>query len=179
MIRESWTINETQFKEHFEKSFTSFCEKSPLVLSYKLAGDLVVVEDESGLMEDEFLYTLDFLKDVKVNIADIKDHLMKYYPVFYDKVEKTFTVEQVKEMMKQGIGYEDIMNRDKEYEEIPRYQIIRVINQYNEINVWDIQERKTKFYKLSIPVITFMDTVYDDPVKGYELFKSKSKKIGH
>jgi hypothetical protein len=175
MKYESFKIDEREFKRKFEKSFSSFCEKSPLILSFKIAGDKVIINDRSGLMEDNYLHQLEYLKDVKVNIAEIKEHLQKYYPVFFDEIEKKPTQEEIQEMVDRGIDYKTIMSKPGEFKSVPRYQIIRVINQCNEINVFDYQERKVKFFKLSVPVVSFMEEVYHNAQSAYTTFKNNSR----
>jgi len=142
-----------------------------------MAGDKIIIVDDSGLMGDEFLYQLDYLKDVKVNIAEIKNHLQKYYPVFYDIIEKKISQEEIQEMISKGIDYNDIINNDKNFEKVKRYQLIRVINQCNEINVWDFLEKKIKFFKLSIPVVSFMEEVYHDVQSAYRTFLKTAKLV--
>lgn len=178
MVTGDFTVNEQNFKENFNRSFNSFCEKAPLILNYKIVGDQVIIQDESGLMRDEYIYQLEYLKDKKANIADIKDYLMQYYPVFYDFVKEEYTAEEIKQMIdSEGISYREAMELQKK-RMVKRYTIIRVINSHNELNVIDHKDKgKTKYFRLKYPVIKLMEVLFNNVSEAYDLFKEYAEEI--
>lgn len=178
MLKDKKVVGAESYREAFERKFTNFCEKNILNLEFTLFPDHVEIEDFSGLMTKKISYEFDFSKDVRKAIYEIGRELKKFYPRFYDRQEKVYTNDDLKELLKK-YRPEEIDLLEPEYVEVLAYTIFRVNNLHNEINVIDHNDgNRKKAYRFSIPVIEFIHTLYDDREVAYKIFKTRARCLG-
>ena len=174
MLKRKEVVGQESYLEMFERKFTNFCEKNVLDLEFTIYPDSIEIKDHSGLMPNDIRYEFNFNRDVRVSISDIKDLLSPYYPKFIEKVERTFSNDEIKDLLRTHTPQE-IENMKPEIITNIVYTVYRINNLHNEVNVIDHLDRnKRKSYKLFIPVMEFVNTLYTDKEKAYEIFKTKS-----
>jgi CRISPR/Cas system CMR-associated protein Cmr5 small subunit len=142
LINEIEDVNIEEFKETFKKKFSSLCEKSPLLLSYKTMGDTVVVIDKSYNESLETKYDLDYMYDVKLNIKKIKDDLETRYPIVNLSYEQPISDDKAHKLLQEGHSLDEIIDMNETIE-IPKYKSVHS----NDYDVEEIFKHKIYFKK--------------------------------
>jgi hypothetical protein len=101
------TIPESKiWKDMFQQKFTSFSKKSPVLLSYSIQlrdGDegCLVTHINSNA---KYWFIFDFNSNVKDFIADIKNTIIKHYPIIVEEIleQKELTPEELALKVEQG-----------------------------------------------------------------------------
>lgn len=180
MLRDKKVVGAESYIEIFDRKFSNFCEKNILNLEFTIYPTYVEIEDFSGLMTEVLTFELNFNQDVRKFIHEIADELKKFYPKMYENTKKVLTNEELKDLLRTH-SPDEIDLLESEYVKELVYTVYRVNNTHNEINVIDHRDNDTrKAYKFtSIPVIEFINTLYDDSEVAYKIFKSKARIIGN
>jgi hypothetical protein len=153
-----------QFKAVFLKKFKSFCEKSPLFLSYTWIDGKIIIKDSSGNMLNELTYIVDYDFTVETNIFNIRKELTKFYPTFSTYEEES--IEEIQERLADGESQEEIMLSKKK---IVVSVINKVMNDSNEIIIYNYKTKETKALTLKMPVIKFIKDLYSGVISdNYE-----------
>ncbi|MDA3855049.1 MAG: hypothetical protein PF569_02235 [Candidatus Woesearchaeota archaeon] len=172
LINEIEDVNIEEFKETFKKKFSSLCEKSPLLLSYKTMGDTVVVIDKSYNESLETKYDLDYMYDVKLNINKIKDDLETRYPIVNLSYEQPISDDKAHKLLQEGHSLDEIIDMNETIE-IPKYKIIKFLNSSNELILEDKESGKLGLYGSKVPIIHIVESVHSNDYDVEEIFKHK------
>ena len=179
LIGDITSINVEEFKSIFEKKFTSFCEKAPLYLTYKIIGNLVEVKDMTQKEIWEKQYELDFSRTEKWNVKCIKDDLEKRYPKIRFIYDKPLADEKATKLISEGYRIEEVMDMS-EKEEVEKYKIIKILNDNNELIIRDLENGEEKLLGSKVPVVTIMEKILERKHREVQrLFETKTylKKI--
>ena len=181
MIKKINKPKQEGYTKKFNRTLINFCNKCPLDLEItNLDTKIIFIWTDAEQNFKKFEYNIDFTLDVKSNIKNIKDHLLMYYPVFSDKIEKKYSTKeiskQIDELISKGMkvseATEQVLSSSTYYESSPRYKLVRRIDQSNEINVYDMKDRVTYIYTLKIPISMFIKYIYSDFKKAEDIFNN-------
>jgi hypothetical protein len=191
MIKSTDMIDTKKFNRKFKKSFNNFCQKSPLELDITM-NDNGQITIQTNVSEEPIVYEINYMivPDnidfcVKKNIKYIKDTLEQHYPILNDKIsdeEKAYRINKI--MSEKRISFDEaleelLQNLKTENIGEPRYKIMRIVMGANEINVFDLKEERLKLYKLTIPLIFFMEKVFENIHEASMIFQDKAEFISN
>lgn len=167
--------NETEARKDFLKSFKNFLSKCPIILEkVDFEEDTVYIFMKS--VENPLVFKIDIFGDKQAQIKKIKDTLYPYYPIIYVKDYQRLSAEEIERREEAGESLNNLLEEKKSYWR-SRYTIVRVHDQYNEIDVRDNKERETIKFKLKIPAMTFIEKVSSLPREEVEAFFLVNKKF--
>jgi len=169
----------------FHKSFKSFCDKAPLLLSFKITPTTVFLYEQKFDVEIFDLikiFEFDFSQDIKTNIKIIKDWLLNNkYPVMIKVVTelKEYNTFEIAQMVKEGIDYNKAIVLRKTIQHEIQMRIEKLISNRNELFVRNIEINKLYRYRLKMPSLLFLQKIKEklDPTQAWELFQSKAALI--
>jgi len=187
-------IDTSLFIQTFKKKFSNFCKKSPLLLTYIITDQSVKVYEYNKFEDlmshdtskyDYILeYSFDFIKDVKENIADIKQALLPLYPVIYQElvIKENLSAKERNDLVELGkMSVDEAAEAKRDRLETISYRIEKVIIERDEIIIVNLADsEEVHRYKIKIPVSIFMKKIrFQIPSEEqFIYFKSKSEFIG-
>lgn len=183
MLLNKETISTEEFIAEFNKRFTSFAGKAPMLISFFVTPDGVrIYEGDSGSPDCKVaLYKLfDYSKSVKENIKDIKDYLLEHhYPKFSTIVteKRELTQDDVRELMDKGLSASEILEVNvKEVSRKVTYRVEKVIIMRDELFLRNLETGRCYRYKMKTPVSIFLRTYREAKDKDtvFPLFAAKS-----
>lgn len=144
------------YMDDFLPSLSNFCAKSPLNISIRYVEDLKKV----------FLKYNDRILDVDIDInrskheiiKDIKNQIIKDYPLIYEKTVRLPTADEVERKISQGMSISEALE-STECEYTARFRIMRKHDKYNELDLYDLNEKALYKYKSKIPVTALIKMV--------------------
>jgi len=182
MLPDELNYDIDDFKRMFKKKFDNFCKKAPILMSYIITDDKVTVYSYNDKKKSKrlFNYKLDFAKDVKENIYNIKKKLLNsYYPIMIETIERVseYTPEELNEMVKQGeidLNQIDTIKRVT-YDSI-EWRIEKVIVLRDELFIRNLLENRLYRFKTKVPVTLFLKKfrINFTPEEAWEYFMNKS-----
>ncbi len=183
MLVDKVFFDKTGFLYDFNKRFSSFAEKCPLLLRYSVVENQVLLYDCShGSVEKPMSFPLDFTLDTKTNIKNIKDFLVEYnYPKFTleKKSIHPLTTLEIKELMeKEHASFKEASSRKREDISRTEFRLEKVFNQDNRILVRQLTDspKPAAIYTLQIPVTVFLRELYKGPEgKAANWFETKAQ----
>lgn len=185
-IEESDTI--AVYKADFLKSFTNFCENSPLMINLCLVNDSVKLkfkyfnEDKKRYEDKEISYTIDFFKSKKDNIYIIKRLMIPYYPLIEIYEQTKLSKEEIEEKVKKGIPVYEAL---KETNIISKnlFKLMRLTNETNTIEcvlLMDYEDSKEgdilRFEFLNGSISLFLSKLLENKKEGSKYFWNTSKR---
>ncbi len=167
--------DESEARKDFLKSFKNFLSKCPIIFEkVDFQEDTVYLHLKGDT--DPIVARIDIYGDKQAQIKTIKDQLYPYYPIIYIQDYKRLTTEEISEREEAGESLNTLLSEKKSYWR-SRYTIIRVHDQYNEIDVRDNKEHETIKFKLKIPALTFIEKVSSLPKEEVEAFFLANRKF--
>lgn len=186
-------IDTSLFIQTFKKKFSNFCKKSPLLLTYIITEHSVKIYEynkfEDLMSHDTSKYTylleysFDFTKEVKENIADIKQALLYLYPIIKQElnVKENLTAKERNDLVESGkMSIDEAAEAKRDTVETTSYRIEKVIIERDEVIMTNLSNNEVYRYKIKIPVSIFMKKIRFQipPTEQFTYFKSKSDFIG-
>ena len=162
--------------DDFVSSLENFCSKSPLQLTVTVieeTGDITL----SSIYDSSFKYQFTFepFLDKKSQIKDVKTAVEKRYPVVFDFKRFPLEKQEQEQLIAAGNSVRDVLDMRKDVY-LPRYKILRVHNKYNELDAFDFKTKKMVKFKITIPLISFLNKIFDMSKEQLsEFFKEKTK----
>lgn len=180
MLLES-NVDTTEFQKIFDKKFSNFCDKAPLLISYQLTPMGVIVKNIYSQESNEFKFN--FEKEVSQNIFDIKTWLVEnWYPTLVDLEEKVneYSAEELSLLMqKEGLSLDQALKARKVSEVKTVWRIEKVILKRDELFVRNISTDQLFRYKMRMPTTIFLQRLRDRYTKeeAFSVFKEKASII--
>lgn len=174
------------FRVEFTKKFSNFCKKSPLILSYIVAGDAevsVFVHNNAQDLSQKSLaltYRFDFSLSVKENIFEIRKDLVKnWYPIMEQVTyrEKSYSPQELNAMVERGeIDIDDVSSNMFREPYTVSHRVEKSVIVDNTLLVRNLDTKELHQYRLRMPVATFVRRINDMTYKErWELFEQKSR----
>lgn len=184
-IEESDTI--AMYKADFLKSFSNFCENSPLMINLCLINDSVKLrfkyynEDKKRYEDKELNYTIDFFKTKKDNIFILKKLMIPFYPIIEAYEELKLSKEEIEEKVRNGAkAYEALKETKKVSSDL--LKLMRLTNETNTIEcvlLRDFEDGKEgdilRFEFLNGSISVFLSKLLDNKEAGSLYFWKTSK----
>jgi hypothetical protein len=184
MTLEKEEFSKEDFKKVFDKKFWNFCDKSPLLLKYKIIDNAVLLYDLSTDPEAKPLkFDFDYSKDEKYNIWVIKTYLVENcYPSF--TVRKTFyrtpnSAEINSIMSRENMSFKEASLQKIKSNEERQFRVEKVFNSENRIVVReiDVQNAQPAIYFLKMPITIFIRELFSNPKEAARLFEEKAELV--
>lgn len=163
MIVNKGKMDTTKFKGIFAKKFKNFCSKLPILISYQMLPNGVVVYEHSEENEEEkskiIHYTFDYSDTIERNIYNIKKILYPYLPTMIQHIQTEIeaTTEETNEKVSQHeITLDDVTHKGYMQKERVVWQIEKVIVNRDELFIRNLSNKELRRYKLKYPVVTFL-----------------------
>lgn len=167
------------FIEVFDKKFSNFCDKAPIVLSYKLTP--VGCQLRNLFNQDFYEHRFDFTREVSSNINDIKVWMLEnWYPVMVKTgVEyEDYTAQEIEKIMiEEGLTLEEALKRKNKKQEIrEEWRIEKVILRRDELFVRNLSTDQFFRYRMHMPTTVFLQRIRDryTPEEAFKIFSEKS-----
>lgn len=185
MIVDKSKMDTKKFKTIFAKKFKNFCSKLPILLSYELLPNGVIIyehygEDEEDNKETILHYEYDYLNTVQKNIYNIKKHLYNYFPVLTQVVneEKSASSEEVNKKIAEGqITLENVTAKGYWTTIEKLWEIEKIIVDRDEIFIRELESKTLYRYRLKFPVVTFLKRIRNkemDSKEAWNFFINKA-----
>lgn len=186
MIVQKDNINIEEFKKSFTKKFNNFCSKLPLLISYTVQPNGVVIyrnfdETDTENREKLFYFEFDYESEVKTNIFLIKKKLLPYMPIMKQKAveEVEADSEQTNEKVSQGeISLDDVTPNGYKVEKTYIWRIEKALIDRDELFVRRLKDFTMHRFKLRMPIMTFLNKLIKQSVTAQEawnIFNSKAE----
>jgi len=174
-----------EFIVEFNKKFKNFCNKAPILLSYKILFSVVHIYRNKFIhnkyeWEKAFEYTFDFERSVKENIYFIRKILINdFYPILLQReiIEISYNAEDLhKKVLNGEISINDISAKGVLEEKETIWRIERIIVVRDECFIRNLSSNKIFRYKLKMPITIFLKKLREDlsDINAWELFISKA-----
>lgn len=165
------------FVEIFNKKFSNFCQKAPILLSFNTSPTGSLIKDETT--GKSLSYVFDFSLSVKENIFIIKEWLLKEcYPIMIEEYEikEEYTPDELREMDENNINIDSLIMQGKHIKVSNLYRIEKVIVIMDHIFVRDLQTDKLTMWKMNMPVSIFLKSMRQKWNQQYawQVFKDKA-----
>lgn len=171
-------INASQYREDFDKKFSNFGDKAPIMISY-LTDELgvTVIHENSNT---SYFYEWDYTIPIKSFIHNIKQDLSyNHYPRISrieTKVEK-LTADKQAEMIANGVALDDIPSSQEVTREVT-YRIDKILAMKDEFILIDESTGEQYCYKMNGSSIYFLKNYrkgdYKDTLEAGNAFFKKS-----
>lgn len=163
MIVNKEKMDPEQFKKVFAKKFKNFCSKLPIMVSYKLLPNGVVLYEHYDEGEDNkskiVYYEYDYSTTVQKNIYGIKKILYKYFPSMNEIIQEEIdaTTEETNQKVYEGvITLQDVTPNGYLRKYKKEWQIEKVIIDRDELFIRDLGTKELRRYRMKYPVVTFL-----------------------
>ena len=169
--------SELSFIEVFKKKFANFCTKSPVLLSFDVDLEGVLVK-ELSLNKTKY-FKFDHAMGVKQNIKVIKDWLIEeIYPVMVQEKKEysDFSIQELEALISSGISIEESTLMKKERTEKIVWKILRILVKKDELFLLNLTTNKQYRYKMQMPSTIFLKNLREKwtPEEGFLMFEKKS-----
>jgi len=177
MLVQTEKLQISEFMEEFSRRFKNFCQKAPVLLSFKVSPMSVSVHELAS--NEVKIFPFNFSTDVKGNIKTIKDWLCdKKYPIMTEIVvsHTDYTTDELQELLDSGkITIDDVANKKRE-ETVIRRRIERVVIKRDEFFIRDLETGRVFQYKMNMPSSLFLKKTREklSSFDAWTLFKSKA-----
>ena len=176
---ETSVISFQEYLNDFMGSFNNFISKCPI----KLKSSLI---DSSGVLylsllnnKDEEIdginFTIDPIKDKKLQIKEIKEKIENWYPEIILEKESRYSQEEIDELVEKGTPLSEAMNK-RHFIQVPKYKIIRVHHRFNELDCYDYKSGEVIKFKLKyqnnykMSTALFLQKLRDHPIGMSKVF---------
>lgn len=169
------------FLEIFNKKFSNFCNKSPVLISFKATIDNVVINEMGSGKSKNFKF--DHSLSIKQNIKIIKDWLVENtYPIMIQEIKEynDYTQEEFDKLVSDlNITLEQASLMKKEKVSLIPHRIERVLIKKDEVFVTNLVSHRQFRYKLTIPITVLLKNLRGNwtPKYAFEIFQKKSKML--
>jgi len=166
------------FLSLFQKKFSNFASKSPVLISFQCDIDHVLVTEKGTKKFKDFKF--DHSKSVKYNIKVIKDWLLENtYPIMIEEIksyEDYSTDELEKIISENNIKPEQAVLMKKERIEQISWRIERILVKKDELFIRNLNTNKQFRFKLSMPSTILLKNLREKWTQtyAYSIFKDKS-----
>ena len=184
MLPDEINFSIEDFKKVFEKKFSNFCKKAPILMSYMLMDDRVSIYqyDDDSQSKRLFDFPFDFEVTIKENIRHIKEILLeKYYPIMTQEIITTekYSPEELNQLISKGkVSLDEATDIRKTNIKIISWRIEKVIVLRDELFIRNMNTNKLYRYRLrSVPVTIFLKKVRLNLTskEAWDLFQKKSQ----
>lgn len=165
------TVVVDEFLDEFKKRFSNFCNKAPVILTFKITPSSCFLKD----CEKDIVHKFEFnhLVNVKVNIKEIKDWLIEN--VYPRMVEENFTevdqtTEQIEELIDSGLDEEDAIMKKNILVTETTWIIEKLIIKRDELFIKNASNNKMYRYKMSMPSTLFLKKIRNGSMSEKEIF---------
>jgi len=159
------------FLDEFKKRFSNFCNKAPVILTFKITPSSCFLKD----CEKDIVHKFEFnhLIDVKTNIKVIKDWLVEnVYPRMIEEnfSETDLTNEEIEKLIESGVNEEEaIMKKDIQVSETA-WIIEKLIIKRDELFIKNVENNRMYRYKMLIPSTLFLKKIRSGDMSEKEIF---------
>ena len=162
--------NSNNYAQSFLHTLSNFCSKCPLQPKINYVEDMGRVYVTWGEGKS-FDFVIDPMNDKKDVIKELKTLLQKDYPILYEKKITTLPAEEIEKLVDNGVSLSDALGRTvTEY--IPKYRVVRVHHQYNELDLFDLTSRMMYKFHSKLPVTAILEDIKYNPKDNEEVFNS-------
>jgi len=169
LIDDEVAVND--FLDEFKRRFSNFCNKAPVILTFKITPSSCYLKD----LEKGIVHKFDFnhLENVKQNIKKIKDWLIEnIYPKMIEEtfIEKNLSTEEIEKLIDSGLDEEEaIMKKNIQITETV-WVIEKLIIKRDELFVKNLKNNKMYRYKMNIPSTLFLKKIRSGDMTKKEVF---------
>ena len=172
-------ISMEEYMADFMPTLENFCSKSPLQPKIEYVPELGTIKLSSSYPNiEDVTFNVDPMKDKKQQIREIKKTIEIQYPIIFDVKRFSYSPEEIENLVSEGVTIKDAMNMRKECY-LPRYKITRVHNRYNELDVFDFKTKKMLKFKVNIPLVAFLDKLFNSSREEISSFFRKDTRFIH
>ena len=179
----SMLVNETEYSimsfiEEFQKRFSNFCTKSPVLLTFHATIDSVVVIEQGT--NKSLTYKFDHAIGVKQNIKAIKDWLVENtYPIMIQEKKdySEYSVDEIEKLISEtGIAAEQAVLMKKETITKTTWKIVRILVKKDELFVKNLSNNREFRFRMTCPSTLFLRNLRSkwNPTSGWEFFEKHS-----
>ncbi len=159
------------FLTEFKRRFSNFCNKAPVILTFKITPSSCFLKDcELGTVHK---FEFDHLSDVKANIKIIKDWLIEnVYPRMIEEsfLEEDFSNEEIEKLIEDGMDEEEaIMKKNIQVSETT-WVIEKLIIKRDELFVRNETTDRVYRYKIKMPSTLFLKKIRSGNMSQKEIF---------
>lgn len=183
MISDEKFIDAEEYVKVLKKKLNNFFNNAPIDVS--ITYTLFFIEIECKVRKKIKRFFIDFKKDQKDFISEIKDYLVEYlYPVIIKSEIKViqYTDEELSNLLEENsnLCLEDLLIEKKKEKIDTYYRIEKIFSdpKKNEIVVRNLTTNKLELYKMdNMPVLIYLKNVMEKWNQNYswEVFKNKCK----
>lgn len=161
----------SDFLDEFKRRFSNFCNKAPIILTFKITPSSCYLKD----LEKNIIHKFDFnhLESVKQNIKKIKDWLIEnVYPKMIEEtfIEKDLSTEEIEKLIESGADEETaIMKKNIQIIETV-WLIEKLIIKRDELFIRNLKTNKLYRYKMNIPSTVFLKKIRLGNMTQKEIF---------
>jgi hypothetical protein len=180
LVNDEVDFGVTGFLDLFKKKFSNFCTKAPVLLTYDIVGDKVLVKEHNPVKSRILTYTFDYNISVKQNIKAIKDWLVENtYPrmIQQKKIQTEYSASELESIMEQtGKSIDEVALMRKETVETYTWRIEKILVKKDELFVRNLTTNKQYRYKMKCPSTYFLKNLRDKwtAEMGYFFFEKNS-----
>lgn len=187
MLIENEVVNVQRFVEEFNKRFKNFCNKAPIILSYRLINNGVIISKytQKSMNKNDYEnkvimnYSFDFSKSVKENISIIRDYLRNnFFPTMVEVEKKLVkrTAEELNKMVESKQMKIDDINPFNVVTVQTLWMIEKYIAERNEIIIRNVETNRMKIFHMEIPATIFLKEIDTniDPIDAWLKFENNS-----
>lgn len=171
-----------EFVKTFNDKFQSFCEKAPVLLSFKADPEAVYIENIVSKKVKKINF--DYETTIEDNIYNIRLWLEEnWYPRIKEIqiIEEDYSPEELEEVMEEkGIPLEEAVFLKKQEFKEREWLIEKVVLKKDELLIKPLfgEEIRTYVYKLSMPTTVFLKRLRDGTYTkeiAWDVLQSKGK----
>lgn len=186
MIVNKSQINTEEFKKIFVKKFNNFCSKLPILISYTLQPNGVVIyqhfdEEDPENKSKLFYFEYDYEEDVRKNIFLIKKKLLPYLPVMKQRVKREIEAsgEDINTKISEGvISLDDVTSKGYYVYQEELWRIEKALIERDELFIRNLYDNGFYRYKMKSPITNFLEKLNNKevgPAEAWDIFISKSE----
>lgn len=159
------------FLTEFKRRFSNFCNKAPVILTFKITPSSCFLKDcELGIVHK---FEFDHLSDVKSNIKIIKDWLIEnVYPRMIEEsfLEEDLSNEEIEKLIENGMDEEvAIMKKNIQVSETI-WVIEKLIIKRDELFIRNETTDRVYRYKIKMPSTLFLKKIRSGDMNQKEIF---------
>lgn len=160
----------SEYAQSFLHTLSNFCAKCPLQPKVNYIEEMGKVYISWG-ENKSFEFTLNPMDDKKDVIKELKFMLQKDYPILYEKHTTTLPAEEIEKLVDGGMSLSDALNKTvTQYS--PKYRIMRVHHQYNELDLFDLTSRMMYKFRSKLPVTAILEDIKYNPKDNEEVMNN-------
>lgn len=169
----------SNFIDVFKKKFSNFASKAPVLISFEVDLEGVLVREQGTGKSLKFIF--DHSKTVKQNIKMIKDWLVENtYPVMIQEKKGYvgYSIEELEKIINDsGIEPEQASLMKREVITLVKHRIMKIIVKKDELFVENLNTGKQFRFRMTMPSTILLRRMRDSwtPRYAYEIFSKKSQ----